>query len=144
MKFFKEKTIGNLVVMGRKTWESLPKKPLEGRQNLVITNSLPDNVSSQTVFWSLDTFVKSELDFYNKYRDIIGYDIYIIGGASIYEQLLPYCDKAYITVIHKSHNDVDAYFPNLETMKNWVLTEETPYQEYKSVQFNFRTYERRK
>lgn len=143
MKFFKEKTMGQLVVMGRKTWDSLPKKPLEGRQNLIITNSIPDDPSVQTVFWNLDTFINTELDFYFKNRNLMGYDIYIIGGASIYKQLLPYCDKAYITKIYKSHENVDSYFPNLDSMnEEWALVEESSPASYKDFYYSFATYQR--
>lgn len=139
MKFFKETTMGNYLVMGRKTWDSLPKKPLEGRDNIVITSVLYlDSGYDNTIFTSLDrviNFLKS---------DIPDKDIYIIGGASIYEQLLPYCDKAYITHVYIPHENVDAYFPNLNKMsKEWELTEESPFSSYNGFYYSFKTYSRK-
>lgn len=138
MKFFKETTMGNYVVMGRKTWDSLPKKPLENRDNIVITSTLYlDSGYDNTIFTSFDkavSFLRS---------DIPNRDIYVIGGASIYKQLLPYCDKAYITKIYKSHENVDSYFPNLDQMENeWELIEESSPASYKDFYYSFTTYQR--
>lgn len=139
MKFFRETTMGNYVVMGRKTWESLPNKPLENRENIVVTSTLYlDSGYDYTIFTSLDrviSFLKS---------DIPDKDIYIIGGASIYEQLLPYCDKAYITHVYIPHENVDAYFPNLNKMsEEWELTEESPFSSYNGFYYSFKTYSRK-
>lgn len=139
MKFFKEATMGNYMIMGRKTWDSLPKKPLEGRDNIVITSTLClDSSYDYTIFTSLDrviSFLRS---------DIPNRDIYIIGGASIYEQLLPYCDKAYITHVDIPHENVDAYFPNLDEMpEEWKLTEESPCSSYNDFYYSFKTYSRK-
>lgn len=139
MKFFRETTMGNYVIMGRKTWDSLPKKPLENRDNIVITSTLYlDSDYDYTIFTSLDrviSFLRS---------DIPNRDIYIIGGASIYEQLLPYCDKAYITHVDIPHENVDAYFPNLNEMpEEWELTEESPCSSYNGFYYSFKTYSRK-
>lgn len=139
MKFFRETTMGNYVVMGRKTWESLPNKPLEGRNNIVITSALYlDSGYDYTILTSLDrviSFLKS---------DVSDKDIYIIGGASIYEQLLPYCDKAYITHVYIPHENVDAYFPNLDKMsEEWELIEESPFSSYNGFYYSFKTYSRK-
>ena len=79
MTFFKEKTSGNIVVMGRKTWDSLPKKPLSNRFNIVITSS-PIINPDPTAFLRLDEFIK----WLPKLKEG-KQDIYIIGGASIYK-----------------------------------------------------------
>lgn len=79
MTFFKEKTSGNIVVMGRKTWDSLPKKPLSNRFNIVITSSSTIN-PDQTAFLKLEEFIK----WLPKLKEG-KQDIYIIGGASIYK-----------------------------------------------------------
>lgn len=129
MKFFKETTMGAIVVMGRKTWDSLPA-PLAGRVNYVIS-------SNPTVGMSLEKAKKwlSNIDEETC--------VYIIGGASIYKQLLPYCDKAYITKIYKPHENVDSYFPNLDQMENeWELTEESSPASYKDFYYSFTTYQR--
>lgn len=145
MKFFKETTMDGMVVMGRNTWNSLPesKRPLEGRQNVVIS-SKENIIFPNPVFLKLETFLDVIIAFYHQYREMMEYDIYIIGGASIYKQLLPYCDKAYITKIYKSHENVDSYFPNLDQLEDeWELTEESSPAEYKDFYYSFATYERK-
>ena len=82
MTFFKEKTSGNIVVMGRKTWDSLPKKPLSNRFNIVITSS-PIVNPDPTAFLKLDEFIK----WLPKLKEG-KQDIYIIGGASIYNLIV--------------------------------------------------------
>ena len=101
MKYFKEVTLNHVVVMGRKTFESLPS-PLKDRKNVVITRSdvkLPDGVLKYS---SIEEF----LDSYKDYKD----EIFIIGGASIYRQFIDLCDKLYLTEVDKSV-DADVYFP---------------------------------
>lgn len=118
MTFFKEKTSGNIVVMGRKTWDSLPKKPLSNRFNIVITSSSIIN-PDQTAFLKLEEFIK----WLPKLKEG-KQDIYIIGGASIYKQLLPYCDKIYMTMIPKVYENADTFFPQLESDKWKKIKEE--------------------
>lgn len=65
----------------------------------------------------------------------------MIGGASVYEQLLPYCDTAYVTYIDYAY-EADRYFPNLDKMSDWKLTEESEEQTYFDVEYYFRKYER--
>ena len=108
MNFFKTMTTGNIVVMGRKTWDSLPKKPLSNRFNIVITSS-PIINPDPTAFLRLDEFIK----WLPKLKEG-KQDIYIIGGASIYKQLLPYCDKIYMTMSPKVYETADVFFPQLE------------------------------
>lgn len=118
MTFFKEKTSGNIVVMGRKTWDSLPKKPLSNRFNIVITSSSTIN-PDPTAFLKLEEFIK----WLPKLKEG-KQDIYIIGGASIYKQLLPYCDKVYMTMIPKVYENADTFFPQLESDKWKKIKEE--------------------
>lgn len=137
MKFFKKTTTNGIVIMGRNTWKSLNYTPLINRENIVITNSLSNLELDNTKFMTLEEAIKV-IDFVNSK------DIYIIGGASIYSQLLPYCDKTYITKVFMPHKNVDAYFPNLDQMEDeWELTEESNFQEYNGFYYAFQTYERR-
>lgn len=117
MTFFKKKTSGNIVVMGRKTWDSLPKKPLSNRLNIIITSKLIENTDS-IIFITMEDFIK-QLDELKKDSR----DIYIIGGASIYKQLLPYCDKIYMTMIPKVYENADTFFPQLN-QKEWKIIKE--------------------
>lgn len=117
MTFFKEKTSGNIVVMGRKTWDSLLKKPLPNRMNIIIT-SLPTKSSNSEIFMTMEEFYKKLPELKKDARDI-----YIIGGASIYKQLLSYCEKIYMTVIPKVYEKADTFFPQLN-FKEWKKIKE--------------------
>lgn len=101
MKFFRETTIGHTIVMGRKTYESLPKV-LPKRKNIVIStnNILNDEIE----------MYKSIKDFLLKYKDI-DEEIFIIGGASIYREFIDMSSKIYLTEIDDYDNSADVYFP---------------------------------
>lgn len=117
MTFFKKKTSGNIVIMGRKTWDSLPKKPLSNRLNVIITSKPIENTDS-IIFITMEDFIKQLNELKKDPRDI-----YIIGGASIYEQLLSYCDKIYMTMIPKVYENADTFFPQLN-QKEWKIIRE--------------------
>ena len=104
MKHFKEVTMGHSIVMGRKTFESFPRRPLPGRQNLVITRSAGWQYPGVTVAHSLEQAIaKAETD-----------TVFIIGGAQIYEQALPVVDVLHLTLIHARWASADVYFPALD------------------------------
>lgn len=112
---FKRLTVENIVVMGRKTFESLPgKKALPDRVNIVLSGDPtfdPDNV---IVCRGLD----HALDMVTYFEQMESRDTYIIGGSSIYNLFLPYCHSAIVT--HISHTfEHDTVFPNLSVNKNW-------------------------
>ncbi|MCB2314085.1 dihydrofolate reductase [Clostridium tagluense] len=134
MKYFKEKTIGKVIVMGRNTLESLPdKKPLEQRVNIVLTKNRSYNCEGVILCYSLEELFK-ELKKYNEK------DVFIIGGQSIYAQLMPHCDKAYITKIYKEyvHNKVLA---NLDNNNQWQKISTSEKQQFKEdIYYTFNTY----
>lgn len=101
LKHFKEITSNHTVIMGRKTWESLPEKfrPLPGRKNIVITRDLSYEAPSAEVFDSLEKSLED--------------DAFIIGGATLYAQALPFIDTLYVTVIEKEFEG-DTFFPPYE------------------------------
>lgn len=104
LKYFKKVTINKTVVMGRLTYESIIKrlgKPLPNRKNIVITRS-PEKYPEIEAYSSIEQFLRR----YDNSKK----EIFVIGGARIYEALLPYCDRLYITKIHGSY-DGDTYFP---------------------------------
>lgn len=104
MRHFKEVTMGHSIVMGRKTFESFPRRPLPGRQNLVITRSAGWQYPGVTVAHSLEQAIAlAETD-----------TVFIIGGAQIYEQALPVVDVLHITLIHARWASADVYFPALD------------------------------
>ena len=134
MKYFKDITSGSAVIMGRKTWDSLPKKPLPNRLNIVISNKKNVILNKETIRMSLDDLLLIIND--------IQYDLFIIGGGEIYKQLLPYCDRVYVTLIEKSHDNVDTYFPNLDKDPNWEIETCTELRDYNGIPYAFLVYER--
>lgn len=113
MKRFKELTTGHTIIMGRKTYDSLPKGALPNRKNIVISRDKNLSLDSCKVFNSLQEAV-------NEYKHET--EIFIIGGASIYEQALRHADKLYITLVHYSPEKADTFFPEINKEK-WVLSE---------------------
>lgn len=105
MKFFRDTTTNHSVVMGRKTWDSLPAK-LKDRQNLVITSH---------DFSGPDTIIHDPEEFIAKHQDT-SEEIFIIGGASIYSMFLPYAHNLYLTEVDASA-DADVYFPEFDKTK---------------------------
>lgn len=105
MQFFKQMTTGKVVVMGKNTFESLPN-PLKDRLNLVIT---PDGYEKHDnlIFGSMEEIMEEA-----KKHVVNGNDVFVIGGGSIYEQLLPWCDTVYVTRIDAS-KEADTFFPDL-------------------------------
>ena len=112
MKFFREKTMGHVVVMGRKTLESFPNGlPLKNRVNIVLTANRSYKVKDAIIVHTKEELLE-ELKKYDSN------ELYVIGGGSIYEMLIPYCDTAYITKIDHAYA-ADTYFPNLDQMDDW-------------------------
>jgi dihydrofolate reductase len=97
--------------MGRRTWESLPVKPLPGRKNIIITDDPDDCFPGTTCVGSIESAV-SEMDSYQ--------ENFIIGGGMVYRQFLPLSQKVYLTVVDKDF-DADVWFPELDP-KEWKET----------------------
>ncbi len=136
MKFFRQTTTGKVVVMGRKTLESFPNgMPLKNRTNIVLTGNKDYHVKDAVIVHS-----KEELLVELKKYDTD--EIYVIGGESIYRMLLPYCDTVYVTKIDRAFQ-ADTFFPNLDEMDEWVMTEESEEQTCFDLEFTFTKYERR-
>ena len=136
MKFFRETTTGHTVVMGKNTLLSFPNsKPLKNRNNIVIALEKDFTVECATTVYSIE----EALEEIKKYDSD---DVYVIGGGSIYKQLLPYCDKAFITYIDHSYS-ADTFFPDLDEDDEWEITSESEEQTYFDIEYFFRTYERK-
>ena len=134
-KFFRETTTGKVVVMGRKTLESFPNGlPLKNRTNIVLTHDMDYKVTDAIIVHSMDE-LHEELKKYDSE------DIYIIGGETIYRQLLDECDVAHITKIDFAY-DADAYFPNLDERPEWKITADSEEQPYFDLEYYFYKYER--
>lgn len=132
MKRFKALTTGHTVVMGRKTYESFPKRPLPDRTNCVITRSGSSFDGAKT-FSGIEEF----LDYARTVED----EIYVIGGGEIYRQMLPYCDKAEITRVYECFGG-DTFVPDFDALPDWQVTETSPVIETGGHNIRFMTYER--
>lgn len=135
MKFFRETTMNKVVVMGRKTLESFPGgQPLKKRTNIVLTKNQNYHVEGGTVVHNIEELLE-ELKKYNSE------DIYVIGGDSIYHQMLPYCDTAHITKIDHAY-EADSYFPNLDKMPEWRIEADSEEQTYFDLEYHFLLYKK--
>ncbi|MFV0466501.1 MAG: dihydrofolate reductase [Lachnospiraceae bacterium] len=135
MKFFRETTAGKVVIMGRKTLESLPNGlPLKNRTNFVLTENKQFQVKDATVVHTVEQLMTELEPFHSK-------DIYVIGGESIYRLLLPYCDTAHVTKIDYAYS-ADTFFPNLDKDPEWEVTADSEEQTYFDLEYYFLKYER--
>lgn len=136
MQFFRRMTTGKVVIMGRKTLESFPNGlPLKNRTNIVLTGNKGYQVKDAVIVHTYDE-LKEELKKYN------ADDVYVIGGGSVYRMLLPQCDTVLVTKIDRAFQ-ADTFFPDLDAMDEWEMTEEGEEQTCFDLEFRFTKYERR-
>ena len=135
-KFFRETTTGKIVVMGRKTLESFPNGlPLKNRTNIVLTSDRSYAVSGVVVVHSMD-------ELHEELKKYPSEDIFVIGGETVYRQLLDECDTAHITKIDYAF-EADTYFPNLDERDDWEITADSEEQTYFDLEYFFYKYERK-
>lgn len=135
MKMFRQETTGKVVILGRKTLETFPGgQPLKDRVNLILSTKKDYRVEGATVVHSVEELLELVKAYDSR-------DVYVIGGESIYRQLLPYCDMAQITRIDRSY-EADAWFPNLEEEGGWKVTAESEEQTYFDTTYRFVRYDR--
>ena len=134
LKHFKEITSGHTVIMGRKTFESLPKGPLPNRRNMVVSRNSGLKIEGAEVYPSPDAAFMGLID---------ENEVFVIGGGQIYRQVLPVADKLYLTKIDADFPEADVFFPEIdfsvwrETGRETFLADEkNPYS------FSFLEYER--
>lgn len=136
MRFFRQTTTGKVVVMGRKTLESFPNGlPLKNRTNIVLTANRGYQVKDAVIVHTEEELMQ-ELEKYDTE------DIFVIGGESIYRMMLPHCDTVYVTKIDRAFQ-ADTFFPDLDQMDEWEMTEEGEEQTCFDLEFRFTKYERR-
>lgn len=135
MKFFRETTLGKIVVMGRGTLDSFPGgKALKNRTNVVLTRSKDFFRENTEVFTSKEAV----LDYLKQFNSD---DVYIIGGAQIYELFRDVCDEALVTKVKKTV-ECDAFFFNIDSDKSWSLASESDCMEHEGTLFTFCKYVR--
>lgn len=134
LKRFKKLTMGKTIIMGKKTWESLPRKPLPGRKNIVLTDIPDECIEYAVTAYSIeDALSKCDRDE----------EIFVIGGGSVYRQFMPVADRLYITHVHKN-GPADVYFPRTDRRK-WKITEKTECisEDDNRIPYSYVIYERR-
>lgn len=135
MKFFRRETTGKVVVMGRKTLESFPGgQPLKNRTNIVLTANRNYQAKGAIIVHSMEELLEEVKKYPSE-------SVYVIGGDSIYHQMLPYCDTAHVTKIDYAY-EADSYFPNLDELPQWRVTESSEEQTYFDLEYTFVKYEK--
>ena len=134
MKHFKEVTMGHSIVMGRKTFESFPRRPLPGRQNIVITRNTDWQYPGVTVVHSLEEALEAaETD-----------TVFIIGGAQVYELALPMVNVLHLTRIHACWASADAFFPVIDPNEWQEVSREHHKSDHRNAyEYDFITLKRR-
>ena len=132
MKFFRETTKDSVVIMGRNTLDSFPgKKPLKNRVNIVLTKNPEYTAEGALICHSVQDAIE-ESKKYDK-------EVFVIGGESIYRELLPYCNTAFVTRVH-AEAEADTFFPNLDEAPDWKLSGTSETIEDNGYKFEFCTY----
>lgn len=119
LEFFKQNTLNKTVVIGRKTLESFKNgKPLPKRQHIVLTRTMSYDHERITTVGSIEELLE-------QIKDMDSNEVFVSGGGTIYEALLPHCDKAYVTRID-ADLEADTFMPNLEALDEWECVWEGP------------------
>lgn len=132
LKHFKALTTGHPVILGRKTLATFPGgRPLKGRRNMILSRSPGFAPEGAEVFQNLPALLEAAPE-----------DAFVLGGASVYAALLDRCGTAYVTRIEASFPGPDCFFPNLDRLPQWHITDEGPTLEEQGLRFRYVTYRR--
>ncbi|MBE5867909.1 MAG: dihydrofolate reductase [Lachnospiraceae bacterium] len=136
MKQFRQMTTGKVVVLGRKTLETFPQGlPLKNRTNIILSGNKDYRVKDAVVVHSVE-------ELFEELKQYPAEDVYVIGGDSVYKQLLPYCNVAHVTKIDHAY-EADSFFPNLDQDPAWEITADSEEQVYFDITYQFVKYERK-
>ncbi len=134
-KMFRELTTGKVVVLGRKTLSTFPQGlPLPNRVNIILTTDKSFKVPGAETANSVEELLEMISEYDSN-------EVFVIGGDSVYKQLLPYCDTAHITLIDYEY-EADAYLHNLDTDPGWIRTGDSDEITYFDLSYSFVKYER--
>lgn len=134
-KFFRNETYGKVVIVGRKTLATFPNGlPLEGRTNIILTSDKSFKAKNAIIVHSVEEALEAVAGYADE-------DVYVIGGESVYQQFLPYCNTAIITKIDHAF-EADAHMMNLDEVGDWRITAESEEQTYFDLEYVFTLYER--
>lgn len=134
MRRFRKLTMGKTIIMGKRTWESLPKKPLPGRKNIVITDIPGECIDCTVTAYSIE-------DALSKFDS--NEEVFVIGGGSVYRQFMTIADRLYITHVHLKA-PADVYFPKIDRRK-WKIVEKADCtsEDEKKIPYSYVVYDRR-
>lgn len=131
LKFFKEKTTGKVVIMGERTYLSLPKRPLPNRTTIVLSDNMAFEAPGAKVVHTLQ-------DLFAEIKNHKSEDVFVCGGASIYNLLMDFCDVAYVTVVNEIV-PADTYINNVEE-RGFKLESSSEEMQENGHTFSFKTY----
>jgi len=132
MEWFKELTYDKIILMGKNTFLSVyDQNPLDGRINIVLSSSLKndENYDNLIICQNIDHFIHYMSRF-----------VYVVGGESVYRQLLPYCDELYLTRIFHTFPEADSYFPPIDQYFEWGLVEKSENKIYNGYNYRLERY----
>ena len=136
LRFFRDETTGKVVIVGRNTVKTFPGgRPLKNRKNIIVSTNKDLKVDDAVVVNSVEEALEAVKDYKSE-------DVYVVGGASIYKQMLPYCDVAHVTKTNYAYQ-ADTYFPNLDEMDDWVIEAESDERTYYNIEYTFYKYVRK-
>ena len=134
MQYFKDYTLGKVVVMGYNTLLSLPKSnPLPNRTNIILCDDINFSRENAIVCNSIPELLEVSKNYNPD-------DVIIIGGAAVYKQMLPYCKTVLVTKV-KASKKSDKFFPNLDLLPNWIVKSVSEEKTHGDLKFNFFVYE---
>lgn len=134
-KMFRKETLNKVILYGRKTLETFPmSQPLDRRRNIILSRNPEFSVKNAEIARSVEEAL-------SMVRDVPEEDVYVIGGATIYKEFLPYVDTVHVTRVDYSYA-ADAWFPNLDEDPDWEVTAESDEQTYFDLPYTFVKYER--
>lgn len=130
---FKNETKGKKIVMGRKTWDSLPKKLLRNRDKYVLTRNKDFKANGTSVIHSIDEVLELANDN----------DVVVVGGGDIFNQIIPYADRLIVTHVHEFNFNARVFFPEFSP-KDWKIQEKEKFEETDNLpSFTFATYDKK-
>ena len=131
LKRFKSLTKGKAVILGRKTLYTFPNgQPLKERRNLILSKNKGLNIDGAEVFKSIEELMANAPK-----------ECFVIGGETVYREMLKFCDKAYITYLDAEF-EADSFLTDLDKEADWKILNESDTMEYKDIKYTFRLYER--
>ena len=138
LKNFKSLTTGKTVIMGRKTYESLPKRPLPNRKNIVITADPNKSSDDENLIYMNMSEV---LEYLEQFKDSEE-EVFVIGGMTVYSELLPYVSKVYVTQLYHTFDHADTFFPRLKTTE-WNCENLSDVLTFGNLVYQFQLYSRK-